>query len=89
MRHLYEHFLKHYECYIIMNYDGMYLKDLKTQNQEFCNGTVHIIFKEEYSKLLAKYIEFCPSKQACTQSKYSIETEVKSNKKYCDQIFPK
>ena len=72
-----------------MNYDGMHLKDLKTQNKAFCNGTVHTVFKEEYSELLTKYIEFCPSKQACTQSKYSIETEVKVNTRHCDQIFPK
>ena len=26
MRHLFQHFFKKYECYIIMNYDGMYLK---------------------------------------------------------------
>ena len=33
-----------------------------------------MIFEDEYSELMAKYLEFCPSKQACTQSKYFIET---------------
>ena len=48
MREIFRYFLDTYNCYIVLNFDGKHLDDLKQQGIGFCNVTVHKIFKNEF-----------------------------------------
>ena len=70
MRYIFQHFLDTYACYIVLNYDGLHLKDLKESTIGFCNVTIHEIFKEKYNDLSQQFDGLCPSRLACKQTKY-------------------
>ena len=70
MRYMFQHFLDTYACYIVLNYDGLHLNDLKESNIELCNVSIHEIFKEKYNDLSQKFDGLCPSRLACKQTKY-------------------
>ena len=61
-----------YNCHIVLNYDGEHLEDLRKPNTNFCNVTVHKIFKDEYEKFYEN-IQDCSSTTACIQVDYSTD----------------
>ena len=71
---MYQHFIDKYSCHIVLNSKGTHLKDLELEKQDInlCNVTIHKMFKEHYGNLHRDFSKFCPSKQACNQTKYSI-----------------
>ena len=75
LRYMYQHFIDKYSCHIVLNSKGTHLKDLELLEKKdinLCNVTIHKMFKEQYDHLHRDFSKFCPSKQACNQTKYSI-----------------
>ena len=76
MRYIYNSFLDNYQCKIILNSQGLYLKDLPQFNStklKYCNASIHTIFKKQYLELVNSMGTNCPSKQACQQVKFSVD----------------
>jgi hypothetical protein len=87
-RILYKKIFNQYGCELLMMKGGRHLSDLVKNDTKVCDSKTHLaIFDTEWSTdniAINAIMVQCQSKQACTQTKYSMQVKSISN-----QIAPK
>ena len=70
---MFRHFASQFDCKIISNSDGLFLRDLNPEEISYCNETIHKIFAKQYMDLLRIVKKKCPGIQSCHRAKYNFE----------------
>ena len=72
-RQIFRHFAGQFNCKIISNSNGLYLRDLDPEEIPYCNETIHKNFAKQYKDLLTNAKKKCPGIQSCHRAKYDFD----------------